>query len=211
MVELRIKRSGLSARLAPMLDVTKDAVESKDSFQKTVRERIMGGAKLQEFEQDRGWEKVPARTRDLIRQLSDTHSQLAARKSRIKQLDQVFNPVTHKSQTQILTTIIAEVGNELSTAFLRIGSEYPVTAIDVAFGASGPLSLDLLVRLKNGSNCFPHQLFSEAYREFDRAALLHIGRQKSISARPSESTDYGRHPTEYRCKYSSLLRRLYPY
>ena len=170
MAELRIKRSGLSIRLAPMLGVDVNVLEARDTFQKAIRQHIMNGMSRKEFEEQEGWENIRPEVRELVRQLSDTHQQLSVRKGRYAHLNDVFNPVVHKSQTQILSKVITHVGNDLSSAFLRIGTDYPVAGLDAVFGASGPLSLDLLVRLQNGTNCFPQQLFSEAYQ--DLIALL---------------------------------------
>jgi hypothetical protein len=181
MAELRIKRSGLSSRLAPLLGVIKEQLESKDTFRSTIREVVMGGLSRSMFEEKNGWQEVPDEEQSLINQLAQTHDRLAVCKSRYVKMNEILNPVVHQDQVNTLQAIIDEVGTELSSAFLRINSEHHVASISVIFGESGPLSLDLLVHLDDGRKCFPHQLFSEAYR--DLIALLFF---TSVAKKASE-------------------------
>ena len=168
--ELRIRRSGLSALLAPLLGVEEDLLESRQKFEGVVRQQIMHGMTARDFEESDGWKDVDSEIRSLVRQLYETFAHLNSAMKRYNELGNPFNPVLHKRQTRILENVLVDVGNQLSSAFLKIGTEYPVTSLDVVFAASGPLSLDMVVRLHDGTNCFPQQLFSEAYQ--DLIALL---------------------------------------
>jgi hypothetical protein len=78
---------------------------------------------------------------------------------------ETLNPVRYREQAALLAEALRGIGDDLSHAFARIARAPYVDRIDVAFGRSGPVALDLIVRLKDGSHCFPHQLFSEGYRD----------------------------------------------
>lgn len=170
MTELRIKRRSFAADLATLLRVEESDLLARDSFDRLIRDVVMGGRTQNQFEADNGWDGVQPRARELINLLASTHARLSYCKKRLERPVEVLNPVLYRSQTAMLKSILEEIGAELSAAFSRISQGYPVKQIDVVFGESGPLSLDLLVRLTDGTNCFPQQIFSEAYR--DLVALL---------------------------------------
>ena len=82
----------------------------------------------------------------------------------------MLNPVAYREQAEELRSSLTGIGDELTEAFRAVTQAPYVSRIDVFFGESGPVSLDLVLTLVNGRKCFPQQLFSEGYR--DLLALL---------------------------------------
>jgi len=130
----------------------------------------MGGLAPTEFERQKGWETVDPAIRDSLSRLMRAHKRLKEIKNRIHSTSEILNPVPYRDQAATLSAIVGGISSELSNAFRAVADEYPVKQVDVVFAESGPLSLDLVVRLDDGNSCFPQQLFSEAYR--DLLALL---------------------------------------
>lgn len=168
--ELRIRRTSAANDLAEVLGCSSFELMDRNRFLKTVRDAVMGGKSWKVFEEQRGWDGIDPEVKAATQGLAGIYNQLTATKKRIEAAGDVLNPVAHAKQTQILRPILAGIGAELSHAFNQIAQGYPVARIDVVFAESGPLSLDVVVRLANGRNCFPQQLFSEAYK--DLIALL---------------------------------------
>lgn len=170
MADLRIRRSSLATQLGTLINEGPHELVARDRFVRVIREKFMNGETFDQFEKRDGWSTVPEEIRVLIARLQGTHSALTAAKNRSERTVEILNPIAHAKQANILASILAQIGAELSEAFGSVCHEYPVDRIDVVFGASGPLSLDFVVRLKNGYNCSPQQIFSEAYK--DLIALL---------------------------------------
>lgn len=170
MTELRIMRSSLSTQLSALLGIDSGELAARDKFDRALREKVMNSETPHAFKTRGGWLDMPTRQREMIHRLSDVHNRLAANKKQSEKISEILNPIAHQRQTKILRPILAKIGTELSAAFNAICTEHPVDRIDVVFGESGPLSLDVVVRLSNGRNCFPQQLVSEAYK--DLIALL---------------------------------------
>ncbi|MGY6658541.1 AAA family ATPase [Amycolatopsis sp. TRM77291] len=168
--ELRIRRTSGASRLAEILGCGPLDLADRNSFLRTVRNTLMGGMTWKAFEEQQGWDEVDPATKAAAQELAGIYNELTAIKKRIEAAGNVLNPVAHERQTRILRPILAGIGSDLSQAFNRIAQGYPVERVDVVFAESGPLSLDVVVRLHNGRNCFPQQLFSEAYK--DLIALL---------------------------------------
>lgn len=168
--ELRIRRSMLAQEVSEILSIPASELGYSDKFNRAVRKRIMGGETKGSFEARNGWAEVPPSLRDQVGQLANVHQRLSQAKKRMDQTTQIFNPIAHQRQLIILKSILEDIGTDLSAAFIQLAGEYPIEKIDVVFGASGPLSLDIVVRLKGGLNSFPQQIFSEAYQ--DLLALL---------------------------------------
>lgn len=168
--ELRIRRTSAASELADLLGCSPLEVADRAKFLTTVRTTIMGGLAWRHFEDQDGWRHVAPDIKSATVRLASIYNDLAASKKRIKDANNMLNPVVHAKQASILRPILSSIGTELSRAFNRIASGYPVERIDVVFAESGPLSLDVVVLLSNGRNCFPQQLFSEAYK--DLIALL---------------------------------------
>ena len=82
----------------------------------------------------------------------------------------MLNPIRYREQAAILEEKLHAIGDEITDAFLAVTRAPYVEQIDVLFGQSGPVALDIVVRLKNGRTVYPQQLFSEGYR--DLLALL---------------------------------------
>ncbi|MGC4808429.1 AAA family ATPase [Micromonospora sp. DT233] len=182
MTELRIKRQSYASELADALKAKPDDLLAADSFKRYIRQKILGGISWEDFELTNGWDDIPERTRFLIAALGKTHNELRQRKKIVNRPAQILNPIKYNAQTVQLRSALEEVGAELTSALARIGHDYPLSRIDVVFGESGPLSLDIVVRLNNGTNCFPQQLFSEAYRDLI-ALLFFVSVAKKASLR----------------------------
>ncbi|MGW9304484.1 AAA family ATPase [Streptomyces cyaneofuscatus] len=168
--ELRIKRTAYSGRLAELIGVDPVDLANSSGFNKAIREKIYKGKSAAAFSEGGGWEHVDIELRQLVQQLGSVFGQLGKAKQFIENSDNSLNPVLHRKQTLLLKSALQDVGGEVTSAFRRICHEHPVERIDIVLGESGPLSLDLVVKLDGGRNCFPQQLFSEAYR--DLLALL---------------------------------------
>jgi AAA domain len=168
--ELRIQRSTLASKLSNLIPVSEEELTSRDKFDNAVRKHVMRGLPTGEFSAAGGWDTVDEPLRELVSELSEVHKRLGAVKRRTEQTTQIFNPVAHRRQLAILQTVLRDVGSDISDAFIRIATEYPINRIEVVFGASSTLSLDIVITLDGGLNCFPQQIFSEAYQ--DLLALL---------------------------------------
>ena len=78
---------------------------------------------------------------------------------------ETLNPVRYRTQAALLAQVLDGVGDHLTAAFKAITGASHVERIDVVFGRSGPVALDVVVELTTGSRCFPQQIFSEGYRD----------------------------------------------
>ncbi|MET7400774.1 hypothetical protein ABZS66_45570, partial [Dactylosporangium sp. NPDC005572] len=91
-------------------------------------------------------------------------------KRKLENSPNLLNPIAYPAQARQLRTILLGVGAELTTSFLAITRARHVDRIEVLFGRSGPVSIDIVVVLNNGRSCYPKQVFSEGY--CDLLALL---------------------------------------
>ena len=170
MADLRIRRSTLANELSQLIPADESVLSNRDKFQAAIKTHIMKGQSKSTFEAEGGWDNVPAQTRDVIGKLREVFQSLTVTKRRMDQTTEIFNPIAHPEQLRILRAVLEEVGRDISQAFPRIANDYPIDAIEVVFGASSTLSLDIVITLSNGFKCFPQQIFSEAYQ--DLLALL---------------------------------------
>jgi recombinational DNA repair ATPase RecF len=170
MAELRIKRSAYAGELSKLLGVEKSSLANAGLLKEVVREKIMGGLTEQAFNSCQGWDKVDPEIQESLANLMRAQKRLREIMNRMQRTTEILNPLPYKEQAATLAGILNEVSEQLSTAFRSVAHEHPVEHIDVVFGESGPLSLDLVLRLEDGTSCFPQQLFSEAYQ--DLLALL---------------------------------------
>ncbi|MFF7471088.1 AAA family ATPase [Streptomyces sp. NPDC008092] len=170
LTELRIKRTAYAERLAPLLGVKPDDVDSREGFSKVVQEKIYKEQTPHKFQQNRGWERLDPELARAIRSLFQVHSEMRSIKKQVAAKDNLLNPALHRDQVDLLKVALQGVADEITQAFKEICREHPVERIDILFGRSGPLSLDIRVGLSDGRSCFPQQIFSEAYR--DLLALL---------------------------------------
>jgi energy-coupling factor transporter ATP-binding protein EcfA2 len=170
MADLRIRRSTLANELSELIPEDISVLSNRGKFEAAVRKHIMNGLSIQKFEAQNGWNDVPVESRNLIGQLGAVFRRVAVVKHRMEQTTQIFNPIAHENQLKVLHGVLRDVGIDISQAFPRIASDYPIDKIEVVFGASSTLSLDIVITLSNGFKCFPQQIFSEAYQ--DLLALL---------------------------------------
>ncbi|TDC08844.1 hypothetical protein E1267_09070 [Nonomuraea longispora] len=181
MADLRIRRSAYAKTLAEIVNVSSSELASMDGLKRYISTNILRGESHATFEKRNGWMEVDRELRLAISNLSQTMGELRRLKKRSESTLQSLNPVVHAPQTRIIREVLKDVGDDVSHAFSELASEHPIDSIDIVYGESGPLSLDIVVRLQNGRNCFPQQLFSEAYR--DLLALLFF---MSVAKKASE-------------------------
>ncbi|MGC4827231.1 AAA family ATPase [Micromonospora arida] len=168
MHDQRTRRDSLIEQLAGHLSVEPDLLRGTEAFHRYVSVEIVGEGT--EDERRDAWEKLDARTVDLIQQLRTTYRQLAQLKRQLEKDLNLLNPVAYPAQAQQLRTILRGVGTELTKSFLAVTRARHVDRIEVQFGRSGPVSIDIVVAFTNGRFCYPKQVFSEGY--CDLLALL---------------------------------------
>ncbi|WP_217383551.1 ATP-binding protein [Streptomyces sp. NK08203] len=170
LTELRIKRTAYAERLALLLGVMPADVDSRAGFSKVIKEKVYKEKTPYDFQQDAGWEAMDPELARTIRNLSQVHLDMRSIKKQITEKDNLLNPALHRDQVDLVKVALKGVADEVTDAFRAICREHSVERIDILFGRSGPLSLDIRVGLSDGQSCFPQQIFSEAYR--DLLALL---------------------------------------
>jgi len=175
--ELRIRRSGLVEEVAKRLGSEPDKVSSKDGLIAVVKEGVSSGLPLHKFD----WEGVDPATRHAIEQLLGVMQRLAAIKRERQKGVEVLNPVRYREQAAILEGKLHAIGDEITEAFLTVTRAPYIDRIDVLFGQSGPVALDIVVHLRNGRTVYPQQLFSEGYRDL-LALLFFVSVAKRASA-----------------------------
>jgi hypothetical protein len=167
---LRVRRKALAQRVAERLDVAEEDAANAGHLQTIIKERILGGATHAVFEREGGWDAVDPDLRGLLAELQEVQRRLAKIKRDKERGVEILNPVAYKEQARIVRMMLEGAGEELTRAFRQITGAQYVQRIDVLFGLSGPVALDVVVQFPNGRNCFPQQVFSEGYR--DLLALL---------------------------------------
>ncbi len=166
--EQRTRRDALIKQLASHLSIAPDLLRGTDAFHKYVSEHIIGEGT--EEERQEAWERLDARTAELIQQMRAAYGLLTQLKRQLEKNPNLLNPVAYPAQAQQLRTILRGVGEELTKSFLAVTRASHVDRIEVQFGRSGPVSIDIVVALTNGRFCYPKQVFSEGY--CDLLALL---------------------------------------
>lgn len=176
----RIERQALARELAGLIGVDATALESADRLAENVRERLLDGKRADEAVADGTWGRVPEPTRDLVTRLRGVHAELARIRKEVDRGIQVLNPTAYVRQAKELRTLVRLVADELTRSFLAITRAEHVERIEVLAGETGPVSLDIVVRFRNGETSFPQQVFSEGYR--DLLALLFFLAVSKVSA-----------------------------
>lgn len=158
--ELRIRRGALHSRVADHLSLD-EPISGRDQLVRLLRDKVTGNVPIAQFD----WSTVDAQFSSDVQQLLAVMSRLSTIKKERDAGVQLLNPVRYRAQAAILARELAPVGDELTKAFKAIAGADHVDRIEVLFGQSGPIALDVVVQLANGSSCFPQQLFSEGYRD----------------------------------------------
>jgi len=91
-----------------------------------------------------------------------------------------LNPVKYRQQAALLANALDGIGAWITIAFRAITKAQHVERIEVVFGRSGPVALDVVVELSGGHHCFPQQIFSEGYRDL-LAALFFMAVAKEAT------------------------------
>lgn len=172
---LRIERRSGAEQLGRHFGVVPDALTDRSAVRRLVRERFAAsGASWEEFVADGGLTRIPPE----LSQLITRHLEVCGRYSEVNKLTsrgvQILNPKAYETQARSLQNRIERLGPEVTAAFKRISRTDHVAAIEVFYGRSGPVSLDVVVRLESGQHCFAQQIFSEGNRDL-LALLLFAG------------------------------------
>lgn len=176
----RIERQALARELAPLLGADESEISSAGSLAEKVRERLLGGREADEALADGTWESIPESTRNLVTRLRTVHGELSSIRKQVDRGVEVLNPRAYARQAAELRAMVRLVGDELTRSFLSITRAEHVERIDVLACETGPVSLDIVVRFRNGETSFPQQVFSEGYR--DLLALLFFLAVSKVSA-----------------------------
>jgi energy-coupling factor transporter ATP-binding protein EcfA2 len=163
--ELRIRRTSLSEALGAELDVEPQELANRDNLETVVKNKILNGQSIAQAKRDGRWDQVPESVRESVTGLMQTQKRLRAIKNEKSRGIMTKNPVLYRAQAAILSEALGGIGDLLTSAFMEITSASYVSRIDVIFGGSGPVSLDIIVKLSSGIICFPQQVFSEGYRD----------------------------------------------
>jgi recombinational DNA repair ATPase RecF len=158
--DLRIRRTTFGRRLAELLHLD-DVPTNRELLIPLLKEKVTGGVDLDQFD----WTQVEPEIGSTVTQLRATINRLSQIKKEVEQGVQILNPVKYRNQARILERELAPLGEELTKAFRAVTRVDFVERIDVAFGVSGPVALDVVVQLVDGTRCFPQQLFSEGFRD----------------------------------------------
>jgi hypothetical protein len=163
--QLRIESIRGIAELADRLGVAPESIRQLDLLTRVLRERVTGGLTLKQAQETGTWSSVD----EGIRCHAETLVWAFERLRKIKRQREVgvenLNPVRYRTQVAVLAKALDGIGDDLSLAFKQISGAEHVTRIDVVFGRSGPVALDIVAQLSSGRRCFPQQLFSEGYRD----------------------------------------------
>jgi hypothetical protein len=163
--DLRVRRTVLGERLAELLSLD-EVPGSRNELLSIIKTRITAGVEIHQFD----WEQIDSEITDVVTRLLAVMNRLSAIKKAREAGVELLNPIRYKSQAAILASELAPLGEEITRAFKLVTKADFIQRIDVLFGVSGPMSLDVVVELRDGTRCFPQQLFSEGYR--DLVALL---------------------------------------
>jgi hypothetical protein len=163
---LRINRSRLVREVAERLQVPAEVIATgADQFAKILRERLTGGVPIGEARENGIWDQVDEAIRVPAETLLTTMRRLAAIKRSRERGPETLNPVRYRTHTALIAQALDGIGDHLTAAFRSITGARHIQRIDVVFGRSGPVALDVVVTLASGRRCFPQQVFSEAYQD----------------------------------------------
>jgi energy-coupling factor transporter ATP-binding protein EcfA2 len=163
--ELRIVRRALLSDLSATFAVEEEDIDTKDKLVRVVSTRLLDGESFNAAQQSGVWETIPEVTRVKIAQLLHALSRLSWIKKQQRQGVQTLNPVAYREQASAIANVLDGVGEHLTAAFKQITGASHIDSIEVVFGGSGPVSLDIVLVLDSGRRCFPQQVFSEGYRD----------------------------------------------
>lgn len=120
-------------------------------------------------------------TRKLMDDLENCQRNLSRLKRKIERGVEELNPRAYEEQLERIRPHIEAVGPSVTESFLDITGVDYVKKLETLIAASGPVSLDIVVTLTDGSTAIPQQIFSEGYK--DLLAILFF---LSLSKRAAE-------------------------
>ena len=163
--ELRIERSRLAAEIGTLLPPQNRSFDTKDALLAALRDHALNGQTVHEARRNGDWERIEPHLRNTAEALLSVQQRLTRIKKQRTEGVQTLNPVKYRERAALLGAALDGIGEVLTEAFRRISNAAHVERIDVLFGRSGPVALDVVVELKGGRRCFPQQIFSEGYRD----------------------------------------------
>lgn len=163
--ELRVLRTHLSEALGTELDAEPQELANRDKLETIIKNQVLDGQSIAQAKRDGRWDLIPESIRENVTRLIQTQKRLRAIKNEKNRGLMTKNPVLYRAQVAVLGEALEGIGDLLTTAFMEITGASHVSRIDVIFGRSGPVALDIIVELSSGKRCFPQQIFSEGYRD----------------------------------------------
>lgn len=163
--ELRIERKRHAQALSDSLGTSQYDLEKRDQVLLALKDTVLDGQPLHKAQNDGTWETVSDEVRKPAESLLAVQQRLSAIKKEFARGAQTLNPVRYKAQAGLLADALEGIGHALTAAFREITGATYVERIDVVFGRSGPVALDVVVELAGGRRCFPQQVFSEGFRD----------------------------------------------
>lgn len=118
------------------------------------------------------WHRMPL-PRDLRQPVSVLRGRLTdLRKAQRAARKAVSDPSPHVQRLLRMNTVLGDISSWLTESFMKVTKATHVDQISALVGQSGPVSIDLEVRLKTGVVGTPQQLFSEGYQDLIAALFF---------------------------------------
>ena len=148
-----------------------------DNLRNRTPDYVVNEVKVQVFKgaSPRDWEKsgvrvvLPRNLGSIAADLLEVDSKFRQARRDLSAARKAFNsqknkvPYEFRRTASILTDILADISQHLTTSFVSITGARHVDSIWAEFGRTESTSLDLFVRLENGKIFSPQQIFSEGY------------------------------------------------
>ena len=169
---LRIRKREQVAKAAKLFDCDESQIDSKDGLARYVRHAYLSGMSNREARESGKWDDLDLEIQRAIESLSYTLSRLSTIKRQRERGPEPLNPVKYREQAGLLAGALEGIGAWITVAFRAITKAKHVERLEVVFGRSGPVALDIIVELSSGRHCFPQQIFSEGYRDLVAALFF---------------------------------------
>ena len=177
---LRIRKRDQVSVAAKLFGCEESQIDSQDGLAGYVRRSFLAGMSNREARESGKWDDLDPEIRGAIESLSYTMSRLSTIKRQRERGPEPLNPVKYKQQASLLANALEGIGAWITVAFRAITKAQHVERIEVFFGRSGPVALDVVVELSGERHCFPQQIFSEGYRDL-LAALFFMAVAKEAA------------------------------
>ena len=163
--ELRVLRTHFSEVLGAALGSDPQEIANKDKLEAILKSQVLNGQTLAQAKRSGEWDQVAESIRLPVIELMQIQKRLRGIKNEKSRGIMTKNPILYRAQVAALGQALEGIGDLLTSAFKEITSASHISRIDVVFGRSGPVALDIVAELSTGRRCFPQQIFSEGYRD----------------------------------------------